>query len=160
MAVAQPSDGTLAELDKERLLWLYERMVTIRTFEERFRGLVEAGRPLGSGHLYIGQEAVAVGVCAALNQDDLIASTHRGHGHCIAKGVEPRRMMAELYGKATGSNKGKGGSMHITDISVGMLGVNPIVGGGIPHAVGAALTAKVRGTTQVAATFFGDGASG
>src|SRR5205814_10016609 len=108
---------------------------------------------------YTGRAGVAGGGCGALNLDDRIASTHRGHGHCIAKGVEPRKMMAELYGKATGSNKGKGGSMHITDSAVGMLGVNPIVGGGIPHAVGAALTAKVRGTTQVAATFFGDGAS-
>ncbi|HEY3111414.1 MAG TPA: dehydrogenase E1 component subunit alpha/beta [Chloroflexota bacterium] len=152
-------EGALAGLDRERLLWLYERMQTIRLFEERFRGLVEAGRPLGSGHLYIGQEAVAVGVCANLNQDDWIASTHRGHGHCIAKGVDPRRMMAELYGKATGSNRGKGGSMHITDIEVGMLGVNPIVGGGIPHAVGAGLSARVRGSGQCAATFFGDGAS-
>jgi 2-oxoisovalerate dehydrogenase E1 component len=159
MASILRGDATRLDLDQHKLLWLYERMVLIRTFEERFKGLVEAGRPLGSGHLYVGQEAVAVGVCAALNQDDWIASTHRGHGHCIAKGVEPRRMMAELYGKATGSNKGKGGSMHITDISVGMLGVNPIVGGGIPHAVGAALAAKVRGTNQVAATFFGDGAS-
>jgi 2-oxoisovalerate dehydrogenase E1 component len=157
MTLAQ--EGALAGLDRERLLWLYERMQTIRLFEERFRGLVEAGRPLGSGHLYIGQEAVAVGVCANLNQDDWIASTHRGHGHCIAKGVDPRRMMAELYGKSTGSNRGKGGSMHITDIEVGMLGVNPIVGGGIPHAVGAALSARVRGTDQCAATFFGDGAS-
>ncbi|MBI2887762.1 MAG: thiamine pyrophosphate-dependent dehydrogenase E1 component subunit alpha [Chloroflexi bacterium] len=134
-------------------------MVLIRTFEERFRSLVEAGRPLGSGHLYAGQEAVAVGVCANLRQQDWIASTHRGHGHCLAKGVEARLMMAELYGKVTSTNKGKGGSMHITDMSKGMLGVNPIVGGGIPHAVGAALASRVLGTDQVAVTFFGDGAS-
>ena len=138
---------------------MYERMSLIRHFEERLKLLVERGLPVGSTHYYIGEEAVAVGVCAALSESDWIASTHRGHGHCIAKGVDPRRMMAELYGKATGSNRGKGGSMHITDIDVGMLGVNPIVGGGIPHAVGAGLSAKVRGTTQCAATFFGDGAS-
>jgi TPP-dependent pyruvate/acetoin dehydrogenase alpha subunit/pyruvate/2-oxoglutarate/acetoin dehydrogenase E1 component len=159
MVQAAVGEGALAGLDRSKLLWLYERMVLIRTFEERFRGLVEAGRPLGSGHLYIGQEAVAVGVCGALNQDDWIASTHRGHGHCIAKGVDVKAMMAELYGKSTGANKGKGGSMHITDIGVGMLGVNPIVGGGIPHAVGAGLSARVRGTSQAAAAFFGDGAS-
>ncbi|MBI4496508.1 MAG: thiamine pyrophosphate-dependent dehydrogenase E1 component subunit alpha [Chloroflexi bacterium] len=144
---------------RDLLRLLYERMALIRTFEERFRSLVEAGRPLGSGHLYAGQEAVAVGVCANLRDQDWIASTHRGHGHCIAKGVTPRLMMAELYGKTAGANQGKGGSMHITDMSKGMLGVNPIVGGGIPHAVGAALSARVRGTDQVAVTFFGDGAS-
>ena len=146
-------------LDTSKLLWIYERMVTIRQFEDRFRQLVETGRPLGSGHLYIGEEAVAVGVCAALEQTDWITSTHRGHGHCIAKGVAPRGMMAELYGKVTGTNRGKGGSMHITDYSKGMLGVNPIVGGGMPHAVGAGLTAKVKKTGQVAAAFFGDGAT-
>jgi pyruvate dehydrogenase E1 component alpha subunit len=98
-------------------------------------------------------------VCAALRRDDWIASTHRGHGHCVAKGVEVRRMVAELYGKTTGTNRGKGGSMHITDVTVGMLGVNPIVGMGTPHAVGAALSARVRGTDQVAAAFFGEGAA-
>ncbi len=144
---------------EELLRRMYERMVLIRTFEERFRSLVEGGRPLGSGHLYAGQEAVAVGVCVNLREQDWIASTHRGHGHCLAKGVAPRLMMAELYGKSTGANHGKGGSMHITDMSRGMLGVNPVVGGGIPHAVGAALSAKVLGTDQVAVTFFGDGAS-
>lgn len=149
----------LATIGKPRLLWLYERMLMIRNFEETFKRLVETGRPLGSGHLYAGQEAVAVGVCAHLRPDDYIASTHRGHGHCIAKGVEPRLMFAELYGKITGACKGKGGSMHITGFDVGMLGVNPIVGGGIPHAVGAALTAKVKGTDGVAVTFFGDGAA-
>jgi pyruvate dehydrogenase E1 component alpha subunit len=111
-------------------------------------------------HLYIGQEAVAVGTCAALREDDWIASTHRGHGHCIAKGVDVRAMMAELYGKATGTNRGKGGSMHVTDITKGVLGVNPIVGAGTAHAIGAALSAKVRKTDQVCAAFFGEGASG
>jgi pyruvate dehydrogenase E1 component alpha subunit len=114
---------------------------------------------VGPVHFYTGQEAVAVGVCAALRPADWIASTHRGHGHCIAKGVEVRAMMAELYGKSTGTNRGKGGSMHITDVRVGMLGVNPIVGMGTPHAVGAALSARVRGTDEVAVAFFGEGAA-
>jgi pyruvate dehydrogenase E1 component alpha subunit len=109
--------------------------------------------------LYVGQEAVAVGTCAALRDDDWIASTHRGHGHCIAKGVDVRGMMAELYGKVTGTNRGKGGSMHITDVNKGMLGVNPIVGAGAPHAIGAGLSAKVRKTDQVCAAFFGEGAA-
>jgi acetoin:2,6-dichlorophenolindophenol oxidoreductase subunit alpha len=144
----------------QQLLWMYERMTLIREFEERLKWLVETGVPVGAVHYYTGQEACAVGVCAALEPTDWIASTHRGHGHCIAKGVEVHRMMAELYGKATGSNRGKGGSMHITDVRVGMLGVNPIVGMGVTHAVGAALSAKVRKTHQVAAAFFGEGAAG
>jgi TPP-dependent pyruvate/acetoin dehydrogenase alpha subunit len=143
----------------QQLLWMYERMTLIREFEERLKWLVETGVPVGAVHYYTGQEACAVGVCAALEPTDWIASTHRGHGHCIAKGVEVHRMMAELYGKATGSNRGKGGSMHITDVRVGMLGVNPIVGMGATHAVGAALSAKVRKTHQVAASFFGEGAA-
>ena len=145
--------------DRELLLWMYERMGLIREFEERLRTLVERGVPVGPVHFYTGQEAVAVGVCAALRATDWIASTHRGHGHCIAKGVDVRPMMAELYGKATGTNRGKGGSMHITDVRVGMLGVNPIVGMGTAHAVGAALSARVRGTDEVAAAFFGEGAT-
>ena len=134
-------------------------MTLIREFEERLKWLVETGVPVGAVHYYTGQEACAVGVCAALEPSDWIASTHRGHGHCIAKGVEVHRMMAELYGKTTGSNRGKGGSMHITDVRVGMLGVNPIVGMGVTHAVGAALSAKVRKTNQVAVAFFGEGAT-
>jgi TPP-dependent pyruvate/acetoin dehydrogenase alpha subunit len=149
----------LAALPRATLTFMYERMVLIRAFEERVKALMEAGTPFGVAHFYVGQEAVAVGVCAALRPDDWIASTHRGHGHCIAKGVDVRPMMAELYGKATGTNRGKGGSMHITDVRVGMLGVNPIVGAGAPHAVGAALSAKRRGTDQVAVAFFGDGAA-
>jgi acetoin:2,6-dichlorophenolindophenol oxidoreductase subunit alpha len=145
---------------RQQLLWMYERMSLIREFEERLKWLVETGVPVGAVHYYAGQEACAVGVCAALQPADWIASTHRGHGHCIAKGVDVRRMMAELYGKSTGTNHGKGGSMHITDIRVGMLGVNPIVGMGVTHAVGAALSAKVRRTKQVAAAFFGEGAAG
>ena len=146
-------------LSRDKLLWVYCHMTLIREFEERLKWLVETGVPTGPVHLYIGEEAVAVGVCAALDPTDWIASTHRGHGHCIAKGVDVRRMMAELYGKATGTNRGKGGSMHITDVSKGMLGVNPIVGIGVTHAVGAALSAKVRRSGQVAAAFFGDGAA-
>ena len=138
---------------------MYEHMTLIREFEERLKWLVETGVPVGAVHYYTGQEACAVGVCAALQPTDWIASTHRGHGHCIAKGVEVHRMMAELYGKVTGTNRGKGGSMHITDVRVGMLGVNPIVGMGATHAVGAALSAKVRHTTQVAVAFFGEGAA-
>ena len=149
--VAQPLPS------REKLLWMYERLTLIREFEERLKWLVETGVPVGAVHYYTGQEACAAGVCAALDPSDWIASTHRGHGHCIAKGVEVHRMMAELYGKTTGSNRAKGGSMHITDVRVGMLGVNPIVGMGVTHAVGAALSAKVRKTSQVAAAFFGEG---
>ncbi|HSU83390.1 MAG TPA: thiamine pyrophosphate-dependent dehydrogenase E1 component subunit alpha [Thermoanaerobaculia bacterium] len=155
MTAPQPSPTP----DRELLLWMYERMGLVREFEERLRTLVERGVPVGPVHFYTGQEAVAVGVCAALRSTDWIASTHRGHGHCIAKGVDVRPMMAELYGKATGTNRGKGGSMHITDTRVGMLGVNPIVGMGTPHAVGAALSARVRGTDEVAVAFFGEGAA-
>jgi TPP-dependent pyruvate/acetoin dehydrogenase alpha subunit len=157
--VTTATNGSLTDLSHEQLLWMYERMGLIREFEERLKTQIERGLPVGSTHYYIGEEAVAVGVCAALEPTDWIASTHRGHGHCIAKGVDVRPMMAELYGKITGTNRGKGGSMHITDISKGMLGVNPILGMGAPHAVGAAITARVRGTNQVAATFFGDGAA-
>ncbi len=151
--------GHVNGLTRERLLWMYQQMSLIREFEERLKWLVESGVPVGSVHYYTGQEAVAVGVCAALEATDYIASTHRGHGHCIAKGVDVKAMMAELYGKATGTNQGKGGSMHITDVRVGMLGVNPIVGMGTTHAVGAALSAIVRKSGQVVAAFFGDGAA-
>lgn len=144
---------------EDKLRWMYERMSLIRHFEERLKWLVETGVPAGAVHFYTGQEAVAAGVCAALQPQDWVASTHRGHGHCIAKGVDVAPMMAELYGKSTGTNRGKGGSMHITDITKGVLGVNPIVGAGIAHAVGAGLSAKVRKANEVAVTFFGDGAA-
>ncbi len=144
----------------ELLRWMYERMVLIRVFEERIAALRQSGALQGSAHLYVGQESVAVGVCAGLNGDDYVASTHRGHGHAIAKGVDPSRMMAELFGRETGTNRGKGGSMHIADTSVGMLGATGIVGAGIPIALGAALSARTRGTRQLAVTFFGDGAMG
>src|SRR5438874_9822218 len=147
------------ELSREKALWIYERMSLIREFENRIAGLFAAGQLAGFLHFYAGEEAVAVGVCANLNDDDFITSTHRGHGHCIAKEVDVKEMMAELYGKATGSCRGKGGSMHIADVSKGMLGANGIVGGGAPLAVGAGLTAKINGSGQVAVCFFGDGAS-
>ena len=142
------------------LLMLYRRMCLIRQFEERVGKLFARGKLPGFVHLYIGQEAVAVGVCSVLSTDDYITSTHRGHGHTIAKGGDVRRMMAELYGKATGYCKGKGGSMHITDMSVGMLGANGIVSGGLPIAMGAAYAAgKIRKSAQVVVGFFGDGAT-
>ena len=139
---------------------MYECMSLIRQFEERLKWLVETGLPIGAAHYYIGQEAVAAGVCAELAPDDWIASNHRGHGHCIAKGVDVAPMMAELFGKVTGTNRGKGGSMHITDVTKGILGVNPIVGASVSHALGAALSAKVRKTRQVAVAFFGEGGAG
>jgi TPP-dependent pyruvate/acetoin dehydrogenase alpha subunit len=144
----------------ELLRWMYGRMTLIRTFEERIAALRQSGALQGSAHLYVGQESVAVGVCAGLNRDDYVASTHRGHGHAIAKGVDVARMMAELFGRETGTNRGRGGSMHIADTAVGMLGATGIVGAGIPIAVGAALSARTRGTRQVAVAFFGDGAMG
>jgi pyruvate dehydrogenase E1 component alpha subunit len=145
---------------REQLRDLYARMSLIRQFEERLKWLVETGVPVGAVHYYIGQEAVAAGVCVALADGDWIASTHRGHGHCIAKGMDVRPMMAELFGKVTGSNRGKGGSMHITDLERGILGVNPIVGAGVAHALGAGLSAKIRKTAEVAVAFFGEGAAG
>jgi pyruvate dehydrogenase E1 component alpha subunit len=156
---SSPRTGAIpAELSDARLVSMYECMSLIRHFEERLKRLVETGVPVGAVHYYIGQEAVAAGVCAALEPQDWISSTHRGHGHCIAKGVNVAAMMAELFGKVTGTNRGKGGSMHITDIRKRVLGVNPIVGAGVAHAVGAALSAKVRGSNEVAVAFFGDGA--
>ncbi len=146
--------------DPELLRWMYRRMTLIRVFEERIARLRDTGELQGSAHLYVGQESVATGVCARLNDDDYVASTHRGHGHCIAKGVDVARMMAELFGRATGTNRGKGGSMHIADTSVGMLGATGIVGAGTPIALGAALSAKTRHTKQVSVAFFGDGAMG
>ncbi|HWQ28586.1 MAG TPA: thiamine pyrophosphate-dependent dehydrogenase E1 component subunit alpha [Dehalococcoidia bacterium] len=134
-------------------------MTLIRAFDQRFAALVAQGKFSGVGHLYVGQEAVAAGVCAALRPDDYVTSTHRGHGHCLAKGVDPNEMMAELFGRATGTCKGKGGSMHIADFRKGMLGANGIVGAGLPIACGAALTAKLTGSGRVAVAFFGDGAA-
>ncbi len=134
-------------------------MQTIRRFEERASAEYHAGNIYGVVHCYVGEEAVAAGVCAALNPDDQIISTHRGHGHCIAKGADLDRMMAELYGRETGYCKGKGGSMHIADFAKGMLGANGIVAGGIPIVTGAGLAAQLLGNGRVAVCFFGDGAA-
>ena len=145
-------------LDRDRLIDLYRRMVTIREFEEQARDLYTRAVIGGILHLSVGQEAVAVGVCAALRTDDYITSTHRGHGHCLAKGADPGRMFAELLGRVEGYCRGKGGSMHIANPAVGNLGANAIVGGSIPIATGAGLSAKIRKSDQVAVCFFGDGA--
>jgi pyruvate dehydrogenase E1 component alpha subunit len=144
-------------LAKTTMLEMYDRMLTIRRFELRVIELFREGVIRGSTHTYIGMEANAVGCCTALRPDDYITSTHRGHGHCIAKGGDVRLMMAELLGKATGYCKGKGGSMHIADLDMGILGANGIVGGGIGIATGAALSAKMRGSGQVCVCFFGEG---
>lgn len=145
--------------DEELLCRLYRTMVTIRFFEQTVEKHFLAGEIPGFVHLYIGEEAIATGVCANLTTDDYIASTHRGHGHSIAKGADVSRMMAEIFGKKMGYCKGKGGSMHIADFSVGMLGANGVVGGSLPLATGAALAAKMLGQKRVAVAFFGDGAS-
>ena len=145
------------EITKEKLLDIYRTMKTIREFEIRGVGEVAQRALTGSVHSSAGEEAVSTGVCSHLRQEDYIASTHRGHGHCIAKGVDPKLMMAELFGKSIGTNEGKGGSMHIADMSRGMLGANGIVAGGVPLAVGAALSAYIQGKDLVAVAFFGDG---
>jgi len=146
-------------IEKEKLIEMYWTMVRIRTFEERVSKEFAAGNIPGFVHLYVGEEATATGACANLRPDDYITSTHRGHGHLIAKGGKTNRMMAELYGKKTGYNKGKGGSMHIADMDIGIIGANGIVGAGIPIAGGAALSAQMRETDQVVVCFFGDGAT-
>lgn len=143
----------------ELLLQMYRQMVRIRKFEEKICEDYAKALIPGLAHLYIGEEAVAVGVCNALEKDDYITSTHRGHGHCVAKGGDISQMMAEIYGRTTGYCNGKGGSMHIADLNLGILGANGIVGAGIPIAVGAALSAKMRDSGQVAVSFFGDGAT-
>ncbi len=147
------------DLSNDVLADLHHRMVRIRLFEEAAGKLAEAAKLPGFLHLYVGEEAVASGVCANLNDDDHITSTHRGHGHLVAKGGDFRRMMAELMGKSTGYCLGKGGSMHISDLSLGMLGANGIVGAGAPIAVGAAFADKYRGRGQVSVAFFGDGST-
>ena len=146
-------------IKKKSLLKIYETMCKIRKFEEKAMHLFETNMLRGSVHLYIGEEAIAATVCSLLKDTDYIGSTHRGHGHCIAKGADLNKSMAELMGKATGYCKGKGGSMHIADMTKGNMGANAIVGGGIPIAVGGGLAAYMRGSDQVSVSFFGDGAS-
>jgi TPP-dependent pyruvate/acetoin dehydrogenase alpha subunit len=148
------------EISPEKQREMLRTMQRIRRFEERASDDYVAGDIYGTVHCYIGEEAVAVGVCSALDNDDQIISTHRGHGHCIAKGADINLMMAELYGRETGYCKGKGGSMHIADFSIGMLGANGIVAGGISIITGAGLAAQLDGKGRVAVSFFGDGASG
>ena len=146
------------EINKNSVIWMYEKMFTIRRFEEQARREADAGKLRGI-HSSIGQEAVPTGICAHLRDEDFVLGTHRSHHHCIAKGVDLNEMMAELFGKSTGTGNGKGGTMHIADINKGMLGANGIVGSNIPVATGVALTAKVKGTDNVSVVFFGDGAS-
>jgi acetoin:2,6-dichlorophenolindophenol oxidoreductase subunit alpha len=149
-----------AHIDADLALEMYRRMKLIRLFEEQANELYRTAKMPGLTHLYIGEEAIAVGVCSALRRDDWITSTHRGHGHCLAKGAEVGRMFAELLGKEAGYCSGKGGSMHIADHENGNLGANAIVGGSTGIATGAAFSAKRRGTDQVAVCFFGEGALG
>ncbi len=146
-------------LSKEKMVDMYRKMLTIRVFEYKVKDLFAQGKIVGAVHLSIGEEAVPVGVCSALKKGDYVLSNHRGHGHCIALGVDVKRMMAELFGRETGVCKGKGGSMHLADFSVGMLGASAIVGGGLPLAVGAGLSSKMQKTNQVTVVFFGDGAA-
>ena len=146
------------QLDRDALLQAYRNMKIIRSFEDRLHVEIKTGEIAGFTHLYAGQEAVAVGVCELLDNEDKIVSTHRGHGHCLAKGCDVKGMMKEIYGRADGLCKGKGGSMHIADIEKGMLGANGIVGAGAPIAVGAAMSCKLDGRSKVAIAFSGDGA--
>ena len=147
------------ELSPDTLKGMYKKMLLIRHFEEKVDEFFARALIHGTTHLYVGEEATAVGACVNLEEGDYITSTHRGHGHCIAQGADVKRMMAELFGKLTGYCKGKGGSMHIADVDKGNLGANGVVGGGIPLAVGAALTLKLKKTDRVTLCFFGDGAS-
>jgi len=151
--------GMPERYDQSKLEWMYGRMTLIREFEERVNRDFLTGKLVGAIHLYSGEESVAVGVCAQLCPEDYLTSTHRAHGHCIAKGMDVGQMMAELQGKAGGICKGKGGSMHLSDLGCGVLGANGIVPAGLPLACGAALSAKVRKSGQVAVAFFGDGGS-
>ncbi|MDE0654782.1 MAG: thiamine pyrophosphate-dependent dehydrogenase E1 component subunit alpha [bacterium] len=149
--------ATLAGFSPEVALPIHATMVRIRVFETRVTELFAAGRLPGFVHTYLGQEAIAAATCRHLRDDDYITSTHRGHGHAIAKGMPTNRLMAELFGRETGANRGRGGSMHVADFSLGMLGANGIVGGGFGIAAGAGLSARRRGSGQVAVCFFGDG---
>ena len=157
--MASTVDAALG-VDNELALRMYRQMLRIRAFEEAANDLYRGAKMPGLTHLYMGQEGVAVGACEALRRDDFITSTHRGHGHCLAKGADVRRMYAELLGKEDGYCRGKGGSMHIADFENGNLGANAIVGGSAGIATGAAQSAKMRGTDQVVVCFFGEGALG
>jgi pyruvate dehydrogenase E1 component alpha subunit len=160
MTIATDKSKTSAGTQVEKWIRMYRRMVMIRLFEEQVNELYTRALMPGLAHLYVGEEAVAVGICEALRPTDYITSTHRGHGHCLAKGASPDRMFAELLGKEAGYCRGKGGSMHIADPATGNLGANAIVGGSTGIATGAALSSKRLGTGQVAVCFFGEGALG
>ena len=160
MTTASDPVRTLGNVGAEKLLRFYRQMTAIRLFEENVNELYTRALMPGLAHLYIGEEAVAVGVCEALRPDDYVTSTHRGHGHCLAKGASPERMFAELLGKEAGYCRGKGGSMHIADPATGNLGANAIVGGSVGIATGAAFSSKTLKTGQIAVCFFGEGALG
>jgi TPP-dependent pyruvate/acetoin dehydrogenase alpha subunit len=151
--------GKAVEISRDRFRVLYRKLMTIRRFEEKVDEFFRQGKVIGAVHTSVGQEAVAVGVAEALNENDLVIATHRGHGHCLMRGAELKPMMAELFGKATGLCKGKGGSMHIVDVKKGMLGAMGIVGAGMPIAAGVGLAIKMQKTGQVCACFFGDNSS-
>jgi acetoin:2,6-dichlorophenolindophenol oxidoreductase subunit alpha len=159
-ATSKPEAASKSSTEKEKWLHAYRRMVSIRLFEEQVNEVYTRALMPGLAHLYSGEEAVAVGICEALRIDDYITSTHRGHGHCLAKGASPDRMFAELLGKEAGYCRGKGGSMHIADPATGNLGANAIVGGSVGIATGAAFAAKTLGSDRVAVCFFGEGALG
>ena len=159
-ATSNPESGRETSTEKEKWLRAYRQMVSIRLFEEQVNEVYTRALMPGLAHLYSGEEAVAVGICEALRIDDYITSTHRGHGHCLAKGASPDRMFAELLGKEAGYCRGKGGSMHIADPATGNLGANAIVGGSVGIATGAAFSARTLGTDRVAVCFFGEGALG
>src|SRR4029077_16776943 len=160
MTMATDQSKVKTEAKTEHFLRMYRRMVMIREFEEQVNELYTRALMPGLAHLYIGEEAVAVGVCEALRPNDYVTSTHRGHGHCLAKGASPERMFAELLGKEAGYCRGKGGSMHIADPATGNLGANAIVGGSVGIATGAAFSSKTLKTGQIAVCFFGEGALG
>jgi pyruvate dehydrogenase E1 component alpha subunit len=160
MTIATDKSEASSAIGVEKWIRMYRQMVSIRLFEEQVNELYTRALMPGLAHLYIGEEAVAVGICETLRADDYITSTHRGHGHCLAKGASPDRMFAELLGKEAGYCKGKGGSMHIADPATGNLGANAIVAGSVGIATGAALSAKRLGTDRVAVCFFGEGALG
>ena len=160
MPQIKTKDQSMSEIDREQWLHMYQQMFKIRAFEEQVNELYQGAKMPGLAHLYIGEEAIAVGVCEALNKEDYITSTHRGHGHCLAKGASVDKMFAELLGKDAGYCHGKGGSMHIADQDTGNLGANAIVGGSSAIATGAAFASKRLGNGRVAVCFFGEGALG